>query len=124
MASACLYLFFAKPNLIVNTDLLIILGNYFSLICKAEILYPPQFYLKRFILIQDPWVRLVTRLALARFGKVGDQVGQVKDQVSQGQGQELDNLQVSIFEKLSGGVVGWGGGGLFDYSVYSWPTFC
>ena len=55
MASACLYLFFAKPNLIVNTDLLIILGNYFSLICKAEILYPPQFYLKRSILIQDPW---------------------------------------------------------------------
>ena len=28
-ASACLYLFFAKPNLIGNTDLLIILGNYF-----------------------------------------------------------------------------------------------
>ena len=55
MASACLYLFFAKPNLIVNTDLLIILCNYFSLICKAEILYPPQFYLKRSILIQDPW---------------------------------------------------------------------
>ena len=54
MASACLYLFFAKPNLIVNTDLLIILGNYFSLTCKAEILYPPQFYLKRSILIQDP----------------------------------------------------------------------
>ena len=56
MASACLYLFFAKPNLIVNTDLLIILGNYFSLICKAEILYPPQLYLKRSILIQDPWL--------------------------------------------------------------------
>ena len=55
LASACLHLFFAKPNLIVNTDLLIILGNYFSLICKAEILYPPQFYLKRSILIQDPW---------------------------------------------------------------------
>ena len=50
MASACLYLVFAKPNLIVNTDLLIILCNYFSLICKAEILYPPQLYLKRFIL--------------------------------------------------------------------------
>ena len=50
MASACLHLFFAKPNLIVNTDLLIFLGNYFSLICKAEILYPPQLYLKRFIL--------------------------------------------------------------------------
>jgi len=50
LASAYLYLSFAKPNLIVNTDLLIILGNYFSLICKAEILYPPQLYLKRFIL--------------------------------------------------------------------------
>ena len=38
------------------------------------------------------------------------------------------NLQVSSFEKFSGGV-GWGGGGgggggLFDYSVYSWPRFC
>ena len=49
-ASAFLYLFFAKPNMIVNTDLLIILCNYFSLICIAEILYPPQLYLKRFIL--------------------------------------------------------------------------
>ena len=54
MASACLYLFFAKPNLMVNTDLLIILSNYFSLIYEAEVLYPPQFYLKRSILIQDP----------------------------------------------------------------------
>ena len=31
------------------------------------------------------------RLAKALFGQVGDLVGQVKDQVSQGQGQELDN---------------------------------
>ena len=52
-------LIFAKPNLIVNTDLLIILGNYFSLICKAEILYPPQFYLKRSILKQDPCLKQV-----------------------------------------------------------------
>ena len=36
-------------------------------------------------------VRLVTRSAKARFGQVGDQVSQVKDQVGQGQGQELDN---------------------------------
>ena len=50
MASAWFYLSFAKPNLIVNTDLLIILCNYFSLILKAEILFPPQLYLKRFIL--------------------------------------------------------------------------
>ena len=26
------------------------------------------------------------------FGQVGDQVSQVKDQVGQGQGQELDNI--------------------------------
>ena len=45
-----LCLSFAKPNLIVNTDLLIILGNYFSLIHKAEIPFQPQLYLKRFIL--------------------------------------------------------------------------
>ena len=36
-------------------------------------------------------VRLMTRLAKALFVQVGDQVGQVKDQVVQGQGQELDN---------------------------------
>ena len=36
-------------------------------------------------------VRLVTRSAKARFGQVGNQVGKVKDQVGQGQGQELDN---------------------------------
>ena len=36
-------------------------------------------------------VRLVTRSTKARFGQVGDQVSQVKDQVCQGQGQELDN---------------------------------
>ena len=57
MGLCFLFIFFAKPNLIVNTDLLIIFGNYFSLICKAEILYPPQFYLKRSILIQDPWTK-------------------------------------------------------------------
>ena len=37
-------------------------------------------------------VRLVTRSTKARFGQVGDQVRQVKDQVGQGQGQELDNI--------------------------------
>ena len=36
-------------------------------------------------------VRLLTRTAKARFGQVGYQVSQVKDQVGQGQGQELDN---------------------------------
>ena len=36
-------------------------------------------------------VRLVTRSAKARFGQVGDQVSQVRDQVGRGQGQELDN---------------------------------
>ena len=30
--------------------------------------------------------------AKAKFGQVGDQVSQVKDQVGQGQGQELDNI--------------------------------
>ena len=38
-------------------------------------------------------VRLVTRSINARFGQVGDQVSQVKDQVGQGQGQELDNIK-------------------------------
>ena len=33
-------------------------------------------------------VRVVTK---ALFGQVGDQISQVKDQVGQGQGQELDN---------------------------------
>ena len=37
------------------------------------------------------FVKLVTRSANARFGQVGNQVSQVKDQVGQGQGQELDN---------------------------------
>ena len=36
-------------------------------------------------------VRLVTRSAKAMFRQVGDQVRKVKDQVGQGQGQELDN---------------------------------
>ena len=37
-------------------------------------------------------VRLVTRSAKARFDQVGNQVSKVKDQVGQGQGQELDNI--------------------------------
>ena len=40
-------------------------------------------------------VRLVTRSAKARFGQDGNQVSQVKDQVGQGQGQELDNISKS-----------------------------
>ena len=38
-------------------------------------------------------VRLVNRSAKARFGQVGNQVRKVKDQVGQGQGQELDNIR-------------------------------
>ena len=49
----------------------------------------PGPYLSRFRL---GLVRLVTRSAKARFG---DQVSKVKDQVSQGQGQELDNISIS-----------------------------
>ena len=37
-------------------------------------------------------VRLLTRTAKAMFGQVGYQVSQVKDQVGQGQGQELDKI--------------------------------
>ena len=40
-------------------------------------------------------VRFVTRSAKAKFGQVGDQVRKVKDQVGQGQGQELDNISRS-----------------------------
>ena len=39
------------------------------------------------------------RLANALFGQVGDQVGQVKDQFGQGQGQELDNYSIGILKK-------------------------
>ena len=39
----------------------------------------------------------MTRSIKARFGQVGDQVSQVKDQVGQGQGQELDNNDCCIF---------------------------
>ena len=46
-------------------------------------------------------VRLVIRSAKARFGQVGDQVSQVKDQVGQGQGQELDNKKLQIFKLRS-----------------------
>ena len=42
-------------------------------------------------------VRLVTRSIKARLGKVGDQVSQVKDQVGQGQGEELDKNKNSTF---------------------------
>ena len=75
--SACLYLAFAKPNLIVNTDLLIILWNYFSLICKAEILYPPQFYLKREVLIQGPWSGVIKSYELSIFKRYKSSVFQM-----------------------------------------------
>ena len=35
--------------------------------------------------------------AKAKFGQVGDQVSQVKDQVGKGQGQELDNFGLQDF---------------------------
>ena len=38
----------------------------------------------------------MTSSTKARFGQVGDQVSQVKDQVGQGQGQELDNIEIVI----------------------------
>ena len=55
--SACLDLAIAKPNLLINTDLLIIIWNYLSLICKTEILYLPHFYLKHDVLylFYGPW---------------------------------------------------------------------
>ena len=45
-------------------------------------------------------VGLVTRSTEARFGQVGDQVSQVKDQVGQGQGQELDNCPFNALKCL------------------------
>ena len=96
MASACLYLFFAKPNLIVNTDLLIILIKYFSLICKAEILYPPQLYLKRSILIQDPWrKRLYKKIKCS----VCPRQGQVWDSHGTGMGRVGDRTGSSTISQ-------------------------
>ena len=46
-------------------------------------------------------VRLLTRTAKATFGQVGYQVSQVKDQVGQGQGQELDNILGSLHWHLN-----------------------
>ena len=46
-----------------------------------------------FVKVMARFVRLVTKLAKAWFGQVGTQVSQVKDQVGQGQGQELDKNQ-------------------------------
>ena len=45
-------------------------------------------------------VGLVTRSTKARFGQVGDHVSQVKDQVGQGQGQELDNCPFNALKCL------------------------
>ena len=41
------------------------------------------------------FVSLLTRSAKAKFGKVGEKV-QAKEQVGQGQGQELDNICFSL----------------------------
>ena len=46
-------------------------------------------------------VRLVTRWVKTRFGQVGDKVSQVKDQVGQGQGQELNNTRKKVLLILS-----------------------
>ena len=67
------------------------------------------------IIVSTPGPHIVK--VRARFGQFGDEYGQgfIKRR----------NLQVSSFEKFTGGVVvvvGWWGG-LFDYSVYSWPSF-
>ena len=54
-------------------------------------------------------VRLVTRSAKARFGQVGNQVRKVKDQVGQGQGQELDNIEFFLpvlYKKLNLALIG------------------
>ena len=53
-------------------------------------------------------VRLVTRSIKARFGQVSDQVSQVKDQVGQGQGQELDNIFGTIFKSVNALASQWG----------------
>ena len=45
-------------------------------------------------------VPLVTRSIKARFGQVGDQFSQVKDQVGQGQGQGLDNLNMNNMNSI------------------------
>ena len=42
----------------------------------------------------------MTRSTKARFGQVGDQVSRAKDQVGQGQGQELDNIQNLFLMKV------------------------
>ena len=43
----------------------------------------------------------MTRSIKARFCQVGDQVSEVKDQVGQGQGQELDNIPVLLLLRSS-----------------------
>ena len=52
-------------------------------------------------------VGLVTRSTKARFGQVGNQVRKVKDQVGQGQGQELDNIKFPALKSFLVVVVGW-----------------
>ena len=49
-------------------------------------------------------VSLVTRSVKARFCQVGDQVSQVKDQVGQGKGEELDNIIRNFFFNLKIGL--------------------
>ena len=56
--SSCFDLAIAKPNPIINTDLLIISCNYLSLICKSEILYPTHCSLYLHIRIYyNPWLQ-------------------------------------------------------------------
>ena len=48
------------------------------------------------------FIRLVTRLTMALFGQVRDQVIQVKDQIGQGWGQELDmNISLEVKTLIS-----------------------
>ena len=70
-------------------------------------------------------VRLVARSIKARFCQVGDQVSQVKDQVGQGQGQELDNIPpVYLVTMVTIGLYDYSvtPGSLFLYSVGWWPV--
>ena len=44
----------SKPNIIIKTNNVSIFWNYLALVCKAEIPYPPPFYLNcKFLLMED-----------------------------------------------------------------------
>ena len=51
-----------------------------------------------FVMIKVMFGQVDDEVRHALFGQVGDQVGQVKDQLCQGQGQELDNNLKCIFK--------------------------